>query len=241
MLSFKPLLFTPILIFLPFLLIPTRVARADCVLSEQNFALARVVTKQARLYYSSGSRKGASDCPSAADACRLQTYLLPGDEVLTNSTEGPYVCARFKSQKFVETLGWLPRAALDIIPTEHPSVGQWAGAWRRDSQAKIVIKSDGDDVTVSGNATWGANDPQRVKRGAINTGELEGSLRPRNNLLAIGYDPDQSGFPPADDAAPDICTAELELYGRYLVVDDNGKCGGLNVTFSGLYVRVNSK
>jgi hypothetical protein len=138
----------------------------------------------------------------------------------------PYVCARFKSQKFIESIGWLPRAALEIVPVgANPPVQNWEGTWRRDREAEIVIKSQGEDVTVAGNATWGGSDPERVKRGAINTGELEGSFRPRGQLLAIGYDPGRSEFPPAEDAAPDICAAKLELYGRYLIVEDNGKCG----------------
>jgi hypothetical protein len=80
----------------------------------------------------------------------------------------------------------------------------------------------------------------RVRRGAVNTGELAGSGKPRGQALAIGYDPDRSGFPPADDAAAD-CAAQLQLFGRYLMVRDNNKCGGMNVSFTGLYVRAGAK
>jgi hypothetical protein len=131
-------------------------------------------------------------------------------------------------------MGWLPRAALEIVSSEHLSAHKWDGKWRRDSEAEIVIKSDSDAVY----ATWGGSDPHRVKTGAINTGELEGTSRPRGRLLAIGYDPDRSGFPPSEEAAE--CAAKLELYDRYLIVEDNERCAGLNVTFSGLYVRANS-
>jgi len=93
-------------------------------------------------------------------------------------------------------------------------------------------------VEVSGNAMWGSYDRQRVKRGAVHVGELNGKGRPRGHTLAIGFDPDRSGFPPAKDTAPDNCAAKLELYGRYLVVEDDGMCGGLNVSFTGIYVRV---
>ena len=100
-----------------------------------------------------------------------------------------------------------------------------------------MIESREDEVKVSGTATWGSSDPQRVKRGAVNTGELSGSGKPRGQVLAIGYDPNRSGFPPPEDAASNICAARLEFFGRYLVVEDNGRCGGLNVSFIGLYVR----
>ena len=101
-----------------------------------------------------------------------------------------------------------------------------------------MIESRKDQVKVSGTAIWGSSDPQRVKRGAVNTGELSGSGKPRGQVLAIGYDPDRSGFPPPEDAASDICAAKLELYGRYLLVEDNQRGGGVNY-FHGSYVRVN--
>jgi len=59
--------------------------------------------------------------------------------------------------------------------------------------------------------------------------------------LAIGYDPDRSTFPRPSAEAPDGCAARLSLYGRYLMAEDNGVCGGLNVNFTGLYVRVSPK
>ena len=108
----------------------------------------------------------------------------------------------------------------------------------RHSEAEIVIKSHDNEVEVSGTATWGASDPQRVRMGGVNTGELEGSGKPRGQVLAIGYDPDQTAFPPPEDLAPDICAARLEIYGPYLSVEDNDSCGGMNVSFTGLYVRV---
>jgi len=227
-------------IFVAFLTISVNAARADCVL-DNNMTLARVVTKEAKLYFISGPRKQAPACPSDANACRLKVYLVPGDEVLTNATDDPYVCAKFKSQSFVETISYLPRASLELVLPDHPSIEKWNGTWRRDPEAEIVLKSTGDEVIVVGSATWGSGDPRRVKRGAVHTGELEGAFRPRGRVLAIGYDPDRSGFPPAKDEASEACAAKLELVGRYLVVEDNGRCGGVNVSFNGLYVRADSK
>jgi hypothetical protein len=228
-------------IFVAFLAISVNAARADCVLPDNNMTLARVVTKEAKLYFVSGPRKQAPECPSNANACRLNAYLVPGDEVLTNATDDRYVCAKFKSQSFVETIGYLPRASLELVLPDHPSIEKWNGTWRRDPEAEIALKSIGAEVTVMGSATWGSGDPQRIKRGAIHTGELEGAFRPRSRVLAISYDPDRSGFPPAEDAASEVCAAKLELVGRYLVVEDNGRCGGVNVSFNGLYVRADSK
>jgi hypothetical protein len=209
---------------------------ADCELNK--VALARVVTQEARLYFVAGASRRS--CPSAERACKLRTYLVPGDEVLVDAAEGPYVCVFFKSQRGTETRAFLPRAALEILPPEAQPARQWAGNWERDREAQIIIKSDGNEVEVSGTAMWGSYDPQRVRRGSVHVGELEGKGRPRGQMLAIGFDPDRSTFPPAGGVPPDNCAAKLELYGRYLAVEDNQGCGGLNVSFTGIYVRVKS-
>lgn len=165
---------------------------------------------------------------------------MPGDEVLVDLTDDPYVCAFFKSQSGTETRGWLPRASLELVAPAPAPARQWDGNWQRDREARIVIKSHGDEVEVSGSAMWGSYDPERVRRGGVHVGELSGTGRPRGQTLAIGYDPDRSRFPPAQDQAPDACAAKLDLYGRYLVVEDNRGCGGLNVSFTGTYVRMKS-
>jgi len=147
--------------------------------------------------------------PRRADAhlsvrrARLPAKGKPGDEVLTGATDGPYVCALFKSQRGTETTGWLPRTALEVVSPQAAPARQWDGTWRRDRDARITIKSDDDEVSVSGDAVWGSHDPQRVRRGGIHVGVLNGKGRPRGRTLAIGYDPDRSGFPPAPDETPD--------------------------------------
>jgi hypothetical protein len=202
-------------------------------------AVARIATTQPRLHFIAARNKRMPACPSLGSTCKLKAFLLPGDEVLVNVTEqGPYVCATYKTQSGVMTRGLLPRLALQVAsPAEIPAQ-QWEGKWRRDSEAEIVIKSRNDEVEISGEASFGNRNPERRKRGQINTGELNGTGKPRGQVLAIGYDPERSAFPPSEDEAPDICAAQLELLGRYLLVEDNLRCGGLNVTFTGVYVRV---
>jgi len=206
---------------------------AGCELNK--VAPARVATKDPRVYFVAGANARASACPSAASACRLRAYVMPGDEVLVDPTDGPYLCAFFKSQGGTETRGWLPRALLELVlpPLCRRGNGTATGSAtgkRRSSSSRAA----------SGSAMWGSYDPERVRRGGVHVGELSGTGRPRGQTLAIGYDPDRSAFPPSQDQAPDACAAKLDLYGRYLVVEDNRGCGGLNVSFTGTYVRVKS-
>src|SRR5919204_3308268 len=81
---------------------------AGCELNK--VAPARVVTKEPRLHFVASGGERTSGCPSAASACRLRAYVMPGDEVLVDLTDAAYVCAFFKSQGGTETRGWLPRA-----------------------------------------------------------------------------------------------------------------------------------
>jgi hypothetical protein len=245
MIFLKPVLPTPFLpaILLAFLANAAHASPVDCggvtlLDPQEKVALARVAATEARLNFIAGPGKRTPACPSAESACRLKAFIVAGDDVLVIAADGPYVCATFKSPGGIETSGWLPRAALQIAGPEPAPAQQWEGKGRRGGDAEILLKSHGDAVEVSGQASWGGSDPKRVKRGAINTGELAGEGKPRDQTLAIGYDPDGSGFPPAEDAAD--CAARLRLYGRYLAVEDNGACGGLNVRFTGVYVRAPS-
>jgi hypothetical protein len=202
----------------------------------EKIALARVAAMappRVNFIANPGARKPG--CPSDESACALKAFLVPGDEVLAIVGDGPYVCATFKSPRGAETNGWLPRAALAFAPPTAESAQAWEGNWRRDGEASIRLKSRGGEVEVSSEASWGASDPDRVRRGAVNTGEIAGAGKPRDGILAVGYDPGASGAPPPRDAAD--CAARLRLFGRYLAVLDNGICGGANVSFTGVYVR----
>src|SRR5438128_5149361 len=136
----------PAAIVLVCLTVAAHAGPADCELNKT--ALARVVTQQARLYFIAGASKRS--CPSAERACRLRAYLVPGDEVLIDAAEGPYVCAFFKSQRGPETRAWVPRAALQIVPPEAAPARQWAGQWDRDREGQLIIQSDGDEAAVGG-------------------------------------------------------------------------------------------
>ena len=116
--------------------------------------------------------------------------------------EGLFVCATFMTKGGVATRGLLLRAALQIASPEPASVQQWNGKWRRNEEAEraeIVIKSHEDELEVTGAATWQSSVPS-VQRGyyETQTGELDDSGKSKGQVLAIGYDPDRSAFPPPE-------------------------------------------
>ncbi len=62
----------------------------------------------------------------------------------------------------------------------------------------------------------------------IHTGEVEFEAAPNGNFLTL-------------EENEDLCSVTLRLVGDYLVVSDNLKCGGVNVTFNGVYRKTSSK
>jgi hypothetical protein len=204
--------------------------------ASKKLTLVRIESKSPKVNFVAGPSKKAPNCPSSDAACRLKAFVTPGDEALIEASDATFVCATYVSARGTGTTGLLPRQAIQTVTPDSSAGAKWDGVWRR-AEAKIVLKSRGDVVKISGSATYGAEDAERVKRGAVNLGELDGEAKPRGNTLALGYDPDRSADLPNPEAAKDSCAARLVLYGRYLVVEDNLGCGGMNVSFSGVYVR----
>ena len=73
---------------------------------------------------------------------------------------------------------------------------------------------------MEGAATWVGVNP-----GNVHVGELSGEAAPVANLLKLGGEDEYD------------CRATLRLVGTYLLVTDNKQCGGVNVTFDGVYRR----
>lgn len=206
--------------------------------------LMRVSATAARVPFIESRSKAKPQCPSDAAACQRKGFVVPEDEVLALPPREGLACTTFiapgaKKAKGVypETNGYLPAGALTPVRIEPPATAAWLGTWTRSAEAEITILPGlRGQLMVKGEATFGALDPGRIKRGAVNMGELEGQAAPRGNMLALGegYDGTKSLY---DDDRTD-CKARLRLYGRYLVVEDNLGCGGMNVSFSGIYIRL---
>ena len=173
-------------------------------------------------------------CPSADKSCEQKSFLVPGDEVIANAPEGDFACASYRGAKGPESTGYLPLKALEPVQLPAAKLADWAGHWQR-AEADIRITVAGGRLKVAGDATWGAGDPQRVKNGGVHIGEIAGEATPSGNLLGLGDGYDGTGPLDSDNAFD--CLARLRLFGRFLVVEDNGACGGANVRFNGIYLK----
>ena len=144
-----------------------------------------------------------------------------------------FACASFVNRRGTTTHGWLPAARLTTIPAKPADDASWIGNWQRvEASIKITRGKDGA-LSAEGDATWGAGDKGRVARGAVNLGEFSGKLR-RTGEIALVADDDLASF---ETAANDRCVVRMRALGPYLQVEDNRNCGGMNVSFTGLYTR----
>lgn len=126
-----------------------------------------------------------------------------------------WACAAFTGGK-KPVIGWLRKNQIAIGQTPGPMpLDAWAGEWTAwDNSLDIAVAAD-QTLTVSGIAIWGDGPAPR-------TGEVNGSTTPSDNGALV------------KDGS---CQVKLTLVDQWLVADDNGECGGMNVTFTGVYRR----
>lgn len=178
-------------------------------------------------------------CPNASAACRDKAYLVPGDEVVVLSSGSEFVCAVYANRKGQVTDGWLPRSAVTTIATK-PEIrlSDWIGTWKSGPEQEVVIEVDApsDRLKIHGDASWGASDPKRVEIGAVNVGRIEGDVKADGAMASFGMG--ENGTVPFDKADDSDCKVQMMRLGPYLLVKDNSMCGGMNVSFTGVYSRV---
>jgi hypothetical protein len=162
-------------------------------------------------------------CPGNGQKCLQRAYLIRGDVLLTGRSRGDYVCAFFLKH-VGGSAGWLRSRDVTTLPAQPaPSLGAWSGHWR-DGDNEIRLSARKNDLVAEGEAYWpGANPPPDQFPGGPNVGEMGGVAHPHGQSAVFGK--------------ADECRVELVLFSSYLVVSDNGDCGGMNVRFNGVYHR----
>ena len=182
----------------------------------QTFSLVKVVA-DGQVHF----QADAKGCPGAEPRCQRKAYALKGDVLIAAHQHDGWTCVELPNHAG-GTQGWLRSNQIATLPVDQaPRVQDWSGKWERDRYASLEIAAKGPDLKITGLATWVGPNP-----GQVNDGELEGTGRPKGAYLTVR------------DAEGAACKAELRLLGPYLIVSDNGQCGGLNVSFSGEYRRI---
>jgi hypothetical protein len=191
-------------------------------------AIGKIAADKPRVYFVKNATDSAS-CPAAAAACQEKAYLIPGNLALLGKTDGAYTCVSFESAQARQprwTDGWIPSASLSpATPAPAISNSDWIGDWSH-AGAEITVSGGADGgVTIHGEAFYQAAQN-------VHTGVIDATAKPAKGLLEFADD----GSVPFDKAiASATCLVRMRRIELLLVVEDNGGCGGADVTFTGFY------
>lgn len=173
------------------------------------------------------SEYGGKGCPARTAACRRKAYVLPGDQLVATEVKGEFTHVEYLAPHRTDpTDGWMESSALRPVTQAKPS--GWAGHWVSWDNEIDIAAGRGGGLRISGEALWGSRDPDRVERGGVHVGQIDGVLTARGGHMV---------YRDSEDGGPDGCVVEMRLLGPYLIVEDNRGCGGANVSFGGVYRR----
>ncbi|KQQ14821.1 hypothetical protein ASF53_08215 [Methylobacterium sp. Leaf123] len=176
-------------------------------------------------------------CPDASAECRERAYLVTGDPVILGERRGGYLCASYRGAKGdLARTGWIPADAVAAEPPAPVTLDDWLGIWTQ-AEGRIQVKRGNKPGTLSiaGDATWGAGSPEQVARGSVHLGEMSGTVTPKGDSASFAMG--DKGTLPVEKGDETTCKVWLRRFGPWLVVEDNLACGGLNVSFRGVYRR----
>jgi hypothetical protein len=181
----------------------------------KDYSLGTVKAKKGERVYFYGDEE---NCPNGKN-CRKKAYLIGGNEVIISRKFGNWACSWYQPKNGSETVGWIALKNLEFTNMVQ-GIESYAGTWRfYDNEIEIKKTANPKVFEIKGTALWkGVGDN-------VHVGELDGKAVWTEKVLAYG-EGDQDEY---------ACKVTFDLVGSYLVVSDNLNCGGLNVTFSGVY------
>ncbi|KMO44391.1 hypothetical protein VQ03_03810 [Methylobacterium tarhaniae] len=198
--------------------------------------LGTIKDGEARVPFVMGA-SGRKGCPGPDPACREKAFLVPGNLVILGGAQPGFVCATYVGKTGAVRSGWLPDGAVAPAPASPaPAAKDWTGTWTAPEQTLVIRPGRAaGTLDVKGDATYGALDPDRVRRGAVNIGQVEGEAAPKGADLAFTMG--DKGTLPYAAGDPSDCRLRLTLLPPFLLAEDNSACGGMNVSFTNLYRR----
>lgn len=170
--------------------------------------------------YTKDNSVSTKGCPALTTQCQLKPYLVNGNHVLIVKQNKDMSCVWFPNkQGFAE--GWVPTKFLHASQLNAAVHDDWLGKWYMPNTEISFSKGNStSQLILNGNSQWVGQG-----EGNVNVGEL------KNEKINV-TDSDAT-------LKTDTCQISFKLINHdHLLAVDNGSCGGLNVSFGGIYTRV---
>jgi hypothetical protein len=192
---------------------------ASCVTYDGAYALAPLMRVRGAADSQVRFQDRAEACPANGECDgRRDGYVIGGDVVLASAPVNGFRCVYAPTTGGDLAAGFLPAAELEAAGDAEPLTPEFlAGRWGHLGETEIAFTRSGAALSVKGQATYETGVP-----GGVHTGELDGPV-----TLADG----------AARYAVDGCEVTARRRGPFLIVSDNNACGGMNVSFGGVYTR----
>lgn len=196
----------------------------DIAGSSGSYNLA-IAVKSSSFYVDSDSEypnTKVKNCPGVTDNC-IDKYNHPvakNTRLIVGKQYHNMICAYDVANG---TAGWLPVRAVRLEPETKSNDNQISGKWH-STTAEIVFTKKLGGYAVTGSAKWYGGPNGDI----IHTGEFAANIAESEIKTGIGTLNDSDTG----------CRINFNLVAnKYLVVDDNNQCGGVNVRFNDVFTR----
>jgi hypothetical protein len=176
-----------------------------------------------RVYLYKRTDACAKDKPCGS---RQKAYLVSGDVVFAGPPNRGFRCAYYGASNGKIIAGFIPVDNLEtFVEDSAMSIDFAIGTWKYENDSIAIKAAAAGQVTGDGQAYY--QTAETVNEGAFSA----------NAPLAVGQK--ELVFKEGNDESS--CVVKLHRRGPYMVASDNGNCGGLNVSFNGVYTKARTK
>ena len=171
--------------------------------------------------------KQTQPCPKEKPCgSRQKGYLVSGDVVFAGPSNRGFRCAYYGRPNGKIVAGFIPIENLKPLAEDNGmSIDFVIGTWKYESDSIKIKAAAAGQVSADGQAYYQTAE-------TVNEGSFSAQAP-----LAAGQR--ELVFKEGDDESS--CVVKLHRRGPYLVASDNNNCGGLNVSFSGIYTKAKTK
>jgi hypothetical protein len=161
------------------------------------------------------------------DACKTNDLCInPATFPLNAGYEGveigrnqSWVCVAVPGKRPLDVwLGWLPEQRWQQTELKH-DLKDWTGIWQNTNAKLKISLSETQQLSATGHALWIGG-----VMGTSHFGDFDITGVPEDGVLVTS------------SSEPEYaCHIALRLVGAFIVATENRNCGGMNVTFEGVY------